>query len=165
MNDTREMDSTRRISRLATEILLVLCISFSCTNWKQPMTQQKDAQKDDTQVITEIVFFAPQQVDPTQEIITSENIGRLKPDPQAVKVVCDFFTSQDFSCTYYNGISATLEGTMDHYEATFDTRLQKQGTGFVNEATQGIELPLEALPPAIRERIVTVTLEKPVDFP
>ena len=123
------------------------------------------AQQDDTQVITEIVFFAPQQVDPTQEIITSENIGRLKPDPQAVRAVCDYFTAQSFTCTYYDGISATLEGGQSKYEATFDIRLRKQGNGWINETTQGIELPLEALPPAIRERIVTVTLEKPVDFP
>ncbi len=159
MNDTRKMDGTRRIGRLATKILLALSISFSCTNQKKRMAHS------DTTVVTEIVFFAPQQVDPTQEIITSENIGRLTPDPQSVKAVCDYFISQNFTCTYYNGISATLEGSKSDYETAFDTRLQKQGIGWVNELNQGIELPLEALPPAIRERIVAVTLEKPIDFP
>jgi hypothetical protein len=97
------------------------------------------------------------------EPITSENVQRFLPSPDAVAVTEAFFRDAGFEVANVVGNSFSIVGSPSAFEDAFGERPERAGEG-VRVRGGGIELDLGSLPEPVRRHVAAVTFTPPPEF-
>jgi hypothetical protein len=116
-------------------------------------------------VISAIVVMRPRSGPLTgYEAITAETVGAYVPEPGDVQRIVNFFTAAGFGVGPMVGLSFSITAPRSRFAAIFGVA---QGgadwTGGAGVST-GLELPLAALPPDVRDLLESVAFTPPPDF-
>lgn len=121
----------------------------------------------DPPLAAEVIFRPPGGRLSDRDRITSANVAAYLPEPAAVAVAADFFRDRRFEVSEPRGISFTISGPRSVFERTFGERLtvlhRNEATRATGEADP-LELPLDQIPPAVRDVIEAVTFTPPPDY-
>jgi hypothetical protein len=101
------------------------------------------------------------------EQITSENVQRFLPSPEAVSEATGYFRAAGFEVTDVVGVSFSIIGPPASYERTFGERPERSVEGGVDTVRLkggGLELGLGRLPEPVRRHLQAVTFTPPPDF-
>jgi hypothetical protein len=99
--------------------------------------------------------------------ITAANLAEYLPDPGDLELVREAFARAGFEVGNPVGIAFSVEGPRSSFERYFATTVgpaTEGGFGAFEGGTGQRELPLSALPPPVRERVVAVTFEPPAEL-
>lgn len=100
--------------------------------------------------------------------ITSENIQDYVPSFETIVGVTQSFVREGFEVGVAGGISISITSSVSKFENFFGTKLRASESGGVEavleDGSGSYELPLDALPESLRERIVAVSFTPPPDF-
>jgi hypothetical protein len=99
--------------------------------------------------------------------ITAANLADYLPDPDDVKLVRDAFARAGFKVGDPVGIAFSVDAPRSRFERFFATTVgpaEEGGFGAFEGGTGQRELPLSALPPPVRERVVAATFEPPAEL-
>jgi hypothetical protein len=101
--------------------------------------------------------------------ITSANIAEYAPAPEVFAAAADAFRAAGFEVGPAVGISFSVTGPLSRFERYFDTRLHVDERGAVarlgaRPPPGGLELPLNALAPALARNIDAVVFTPPADL-
>lgn len=95
--------------------------------------------------------------------ITAENLEQFAPDPGDAEAVARALADAGFSVGPVVGIGMSVSGPRDRFEEYFGVAVaDAEDGGWVVEGG-GRELPLDALPDDVRERVHAVTFEPPAE--
>ena len=97
------------------------------------------------------------------EPITSENVHRFLPSPEAVSEAEGFFRDAGFEVANPVGNSFSIVGPPSAFERAFGERPERGGDG-VRVRGGGVELDLGSLPEPVRQHVQAVTFTPPPDF-
>ena len=97
------------------------------------------------------------------ESITSENVHRFLPPPEAVAETEGFFRDAGFEVANVVGNSFSIVGSPSAFERTFGERPERGGAGVLVRGG-GVELDLDSLPGSVRRHVQAVTFTPPPDF-
>lgn len=121
----------------------------------------------DPPLAAEVIFRPPGGRLSDRDRITSANVASYLPEPAAVAVAAGFFRARRFEVSEPRGISFTISGPRSVFERTFGERLtvlhRNEATSATGEADL-LELPLDQIPPAVRDVIEVVTFTPPPDY-
>ena len=99
--------------------------------------------------------------------ITSANVDEYLPDPEAVERAIRWFRDAGFGVGSPFGLSLSIVGPPSLFRQTFGTSVQlpdpfasPPGT----KSSEGVTLPLDPLPPDVRDAIETVEFTPPPAF-
>lgn len=95
--------------------------------------------------------------------ITAENLEQFAPNPSDAEVVARTLADAGFDVGPVVGIAMSVSGPRERFEEFFDIRAADAEDGGWVVAGGGRELPLEALPDDVRERVQAVTFEPPAE--
>jgi hypothetical protein len=101
------------------------------------------------------------------EQITSENVERFLPSPEAVAEASGFFRGAGFEVGDIVGTSFSIVGSPAEFERTFGERPERsveRGVDTVRLERGGLELDLGRLPGSVRRHLQAVTFTPPPDF-
>jgi hypothetical protein len=101
------------------------------------------------------------------ERITSEEVSRFLPPPEAVDETAAFFGREGFEVTGVAGMGFSIVAAPALFERVFGEPLElgeEAGVGTAGTAGGALELPLGMLPEEIRRLIQAVTFTPPPDF-
>jgi hypothetical protein len=99
--------------------------------------------------------------------ITAANLAEYLPDPGDLALVRDAFARAGFGVGDPVGIAFSVEAPRSRFERFFATTVgpaEQGGFGAFEGGRGQRELPLSALPPPVRERVVAVTFEPPAEL-
>lgn len=99
--------------------------------------------------------------------ITSANVAEYLPDPDAVERAIRWFREAGFGVGSPYGLSLSIVGPPSLFRRAFGTSVQlpdpsASQTG--RESAEGVTLPLDPLPPEVRDAIETVEFTPPPAF-
>lgn len=97
------------------------------------------------------------------EPITSENVQRFLPSPEAVAETEGFFRDAGFEVANVVGNSFSIVGAPSAFERAFGERPERGGEG-VRVRGGGVELELGSLPEPVRRYVQAVTFTHPPEF-
>jgi hypothetical protein len=97
------------------------------------------------------------------EPITSENVHRFLPSPEAVAETQGFFRDAGFEVANAVGNSFSIVGPLSAFERAFGERPERDGEG-VRVAGGGVELDPGSLPEPMRRHVRAVTFTPPPEF-
>ena len=100
------------------------------------------------------------------DLVTAETIRSYLPDPAAVNVARDYFTRAGFHASELFGISFSITAPRSTFESFFgQPLLVRDRSGITTiETGEGLELPLDPLPPDVSAWIDAVTFTPPPAF-
>jgi hypothetical protein len=99
--------------------------------------------------------------------ITAENVHEYAPSAEDVEAARPAFAAAGFETGKMVGISFSITAPASTFERFFHAKLQTDSRGLLKVKggrAQGLELPLNALPRDLAERIVAVTFSPPADL-
>ena len=97
------------------------------------------------------------------EPITSENVHRFLPSPEAVTETEGFFRHAGFEVANVVGNSFSILGSPSAFERAFGERPERGGEG-VRVRGGGVELDVDSLPDPVRRYVQAVTFTPPPEF-
>jgi len=120
-------------------------------------------------VISAVVVLRPKEAGLSPDAaITADNVDRYAPAPEAAALARAEFQRLGFEVTAPLGISFSVTAAVGTFEETFAARLEPTAAGGLEclapDGSRGLELPLDALPPALRGVLHAVTFTPPPDF-
>jgi hypothetical protein len=95
--------------------------------------------------------------------ITAETLEQFAPDPGDAEVVARALADAGFGAGPVVGIGMSVTAPRDRFEEFFGIEVAQAEDGGWVVAGGGRELPLDALPEALRERVHAVTFEPPAE--
>lgn len=99
------------------------------------------------------------------EPITSRNVAEYAPSPDDTAAVQTAFRTAAFQTGNLVGISFSITAPQSTFEKFFRVKFQRKPDGSYGVGPSGeLEIPLNALPRELRERIVAVTFTPPADL-
>ena len=99
--------------------------------------------------------------------ITSANVAEYLPDPEAVERALRWFRDAGFGVGSPYGLSLSIVGPPSVFRRTFGRSVQLPDPSAQlasRESAKGVTLPLDPLPPDVRDAIETVEFTPPPAF-
>ena len=123
-------------------------------------------QLDRNEIISAQVMLRPAsgvEISPDTQI-TSENLDKFTPHPNAYRIASDTFRSFDFEVGPLVGFSFSITGTVDTFMRVFKVDLQRNAKSEIESSGGNLKLPLSHIPENTRKTIQVVTLSELPDF-
>ncbi len=121
----------------------------------------------DEELLVALVVLRPASGQPIagETRITAENLPQYAPSPRDAEQVSRALEDAGFRVGPLAGISLAMTGSRSRFERYFGTTIHPEAQGgWLAVGRDGVsarELPLDALPAALRSRVHAVTFEEP----
>lgn len=104
-----------------------------------------------------MVILGPPDPASADEPVTSANLDRLAPSPDAVAALMELFRSEGFEIGPFVGISFSISGPPHCFRSVFGPRLP-------SGRQDDLELDVGSVPPGLRRHLRAVSFTAPPDY-